>query len=43
MWTSHFDHSEDEINDDIDEPPDFVQIERCYLFFRLETEWIRES
>ena len=37
MWSSHFDHSEDEMNNDNDEPPDIVQIESCYLFFRLRT------
>ena len=37
MWTSHFDNSEAEMNNDNDEPPEFVQIERCYLFFRLRT------
>ena len=34
MRTSHFDHSEDEMNNDNDEPPEFVQIERCYLNFQ---------
>ena len=32
MWTYHFDNLEAEMNDDNDEPPEFVQIERCYLF-----------
>ena len=43
MWTSHFDNSEAEMNNDNDEPPEFVQIKRCVVtyfsdFVLVETE-----